>query len=71
MLDDMQATPNPVKVKVLKVNQLEVVGKNFNDELLLVLNNIPKDEFDAVLESSFVQAFFLYNWERYQRTIAR
>ena len=65
MLDDMQATPNPVKVKVLKVKQLEVEGKNFNDELLLVLKKLSKDELDAVLESSFVQAFFLYNWERY------
>ena len=65
MLENMQATPNPVEVKVLKVKQLEVEGKNFNDELLLILKKLPKDELDAVLESSFVQAFFLYNWERY------
>ena len=65
ILDDMQATPNPVKVKVLKVKQLEFSGKNFNDELLLVLKKIPKDELDAVLESSFILAFFQYNWEKY------
>ena len=53
---------NMVSVKMLKFNQFKKQGRNFNDDLLLALN---QTENKSIIKLKFVNAIISANWNRY------
>ena len=53
---------NMVSVKMLKINQFKKQGRNFNDDLLIALN---QTENESIIKLKFVNAIISANWSKY------
>ena len=59
---------NMVSVKMLKINQFKKKGRNFNDDLLIALN---QTQNESIIKLKFVNAIISANWNKYQTLIIR
>ena len=57
-----------VTVKMISARNFEEGKRNFNDELILMLN---KTDIEKIISTKFVNAIFAANWRKYQQRIIK